>query len=766
MARVSLMLLAVAAAEIARAEYGTVSGVDRLDVVPPRSLRAKSDSLEPDMQDVFHPLRQVPIVEEQGKKQQQQQHESDSKQSLQREQPVNELNDGLRDYIFDNSSPESGNINKIKKKEIDMSQSDIREKIHPKREASIPKPETPSSEAKRTNQDTPNPDHALPAFDIWNVEKRKLHPSHSHNQIELFNYRQILVQRIVATSSSCALIALCLLGMYMFLAIDPRRLVFRHQLIFFLLFFDLLKAVILLLYPTRVLVHSTAYFNDNFCQIVGFFTATAIEGADIAILAFAVHTCLLIFYPQLTTRVRNSAHTEGGLYRYRNYVYFASFLIPLVLASLAFIGRKGYTSLVCWCYLPQKPVWYRLVLSWVPRWCIVVTIIVIYCWIYFHVIREFKTLGGVFTTMHHQQDTQLLNKPSFFSALKFFFNRVIPKWTLPEENYSRRGSSVTVTNLRVSKKQDEDPNDLESFRGETQRPDNDSDNADPHEPAEYDPHNTNGMNEQHPGNIYGHDDVHQVNLEKFKKRQRIIEKQMKLIFIYPFAYCFVWLFPFILYVTQINYEEEHGPIYWINCVGAFMQPLNGFVDTLVFFYREQPWEHTIKKTFERDHAQRLEGIVNRSNRRDSASATSTRINSTTRNSITALTAEFEGYPKWRQWLSWFRLPFFVLPDEANTMEFQSSYLNKMEKEPQDPGAGARHEFLSILADGDDDFRMVLEGYLVDKGRKGSTMSLKVDSRVESRMNSIDEGPKKKPVMASVGEDNSDSEMDFLEFLRK
>ena len=49
-------------------------------------------------------------------------------------------------------------------------------------------------------------------------------------------------------------------------AIDPKRIVFRHQLIFFLLFFDLLKACILLLYPTRILTHSSAYYNHNFVK--------------------------------------------------------------------------------------------------------------------------------------------------------------------------------------------------------------------------------------------------------------------------------------------------------------------------------------------------------------------------------------------------------------------------------------------------------------------------------------------------------------------
>ncbi len=133
-------------------------------------------------------------------------------------------------------------------------------------------------------------------------------------------------------------------------------MIFRHQLITFLLLFDFIKAIILLLYPSRVITHSTSYFDSHFCQVVGFFTAMSIEGADIAILAFAVHTYLLIFKPGLTTKVKNSTRLEGGLYKYRYYVYVLSFIIPVFMASLAFIG-VGYISLVCWCYLPQQPVW-------------------------------------------------------------------------------------------------------------------------------------------------------------------------------------------------------------------------------------------------------------------------------------------------------------------------------------------------------------------------------------------------------------------------
>ena len=84
---------------------------------------------------------------------------------------------------------------------------------------------------------------------------------------------------------------------------------------------------------------------------------------------------------------------------------------------------------------------------------------------------------------------------------------------------------------------------------------------------------------------------------------------MKSIFIYPFAYCFVWLFPFILQATQFNYELKHHPVYWLNVLGAFMQPFNGFVDALVFFYRERPWKNTTMKTFEKEHRQRVDTII-------------------------------------------------------------------------------------------------------------------------------------------------------------
>lgn len=491
-----------------------------------------------------------------------------------------------------------------------------------------------------------------------------------HNQIDEFTDRQALVQRILATSSSCASILLCLAAFYSFLAIDPRRLIFRHQLIFFLLSFDMLKAVILLLYPTRVLTHSSSYYNDQFCQVVGFFTATAIEGADIAILAFAVHTYLLIFKPSLSTKVKNSTRTEGGLYKFRFYVYVMSFLIPLVLASLAFVNGTGYISLVCWCYLPQRPVWYRFVLSWVPRYCIVVIIFVFYALIYYHVIREFKTLGGVFTTMHKSQGNvhpKLADdeKPGLYSALKYFLSLIkdtaMPKFVFPTEELTPLNTRQMHEDPRHKNENDDDEEDVSDLSSTP--------------PVHVDTEN-----------IVYDPELHAANLESFRKRQKIIQKQMKSIFVYPFAYCFLWLFPFILHITQVNYEERHGPIYWINCMGAFFQPFNGFVDALVFFYREQPWNYTIMKNYEKEHTTRMNSMMLHPMHHASQASphhfqsigsesitTSARLTKNS-DSITAGLIDLLQYPFYRRWLNDLHFPLFALPTEENIIKLQNKFI--------------------------------------------------------------------------------------------
>lgn len=221
-------------------------------------------------------------------------------------------------------------------------------------------------------------------------------------------------QRVISIVSSSISIFAGVVGIYFFLAIGARKRVFRHHLIIFLILYDWVKAICLLLYPARVMATSNAYYNIKFCKIVGFFTAFAIEGSDLAIFSFAIHLALLIYRPK--ARVKRGINYEGGLYRYRHIVYPVSILLPILLASLAFIDDMGYAPLTNWCYIPSRPIWYRLVLSWIPRYIIMVSIIAIYISIYIHVTKQYRHVRSTI-----ESNTSTYERRSRFRRLKALF---------------------------------------------------------------------------------------------------------------------------------------------------------------------------------------------------------------------------------------------------------------------------------------------------------------------------------------------------------
>ncbi|CCH44413.1 Latrophilin-3 [Wickerhamomyces ciferrii] len=213
---------------------------------------------------------------------------------------------------------------------------------------------------------------------------------------ETFSHYQLDVLRVICIVSSSISILSCFCTFYTYGAIHPKRKKFRHQLIFFLIIFDFLKALSILLYPILSMVRKTTQIGPKTINFLGFFTALSIEGGDLAILSFAVHTLLLIFYPQRT----------GGLYFIRYYVYVFSVLGPTILACLAFINEVGYVELDIWCYMPERPTWYRMVLSWAPRYAIMLAILIIYSTIYFYIMKQLKSLEDQQRTMNNSNATE------------------------------------------------------------------------------------------------------------------------------------------------------------------------------------------------------------------------------------------------------------------------------------------------------------------------------------------------------------------------
>ena len=141
-------------------------------------------------------------------------------------------------------------------------------------------------------------------------------------------------------------------------------MVIFYSLIMLLIFSDFWKASWQLIYPAVVFTKGRVNSASVFCQMTGFFMSMGIEASgkistqfhhfaasylpeiDFAVLVIAVHSALYIFRPVTTLG-------EGGLYRYRFYLYGIWLSFPLLMASLAFInGSLAYNSQGTYCYLP------------------------------------------------------------------------------------------------------------------------------------------------------------------------------------------------------------------------------------------------------------------------------------------------------------------------------------------------------------------------------------------------------------------------------
>lgn len=537
-----------------------------------------------------------------------------------------------------------------------------------------------------------------------------------------FVARDLRNLRILALTASSASIVACAISIFFLINIDKRKRVFRHDLVFFLIICDLVKALVLMIYPLVILVRNEVYAQPGFYNTLGWFTAYCVEGADLAIFFFAIHFALLIFIPSWKWRHGGSGRMEGGLYCVRAYIWPITALVPVLLASLAFVNFQlidedmlrsqttvvldndnyhfpyyarlgGYKPYSAWCYLPPYPLWYKLVLSWGPRYFLIVFILTLYISIYVFVRRESnKIKDQIFEFREKRQEVQESKSLSRAQALRLKFNRFIWKpfmhtcvsvvnflsFSFDDSSSSARGtsslcssrsfyatddsaSSDQVPDVRMTinypphiegkrrgslnneqrrksffgswstmnkfggsrreSQVENPPEDLEAFFNQAPqalvseapaarspigqgRPPGHACLSPiqslcvPHRGEENDV-TSSGINDHssREGNAQtSKTDLQgvQASFQKqtyaaMKRRRAQIQKNLRSIFIYPFSYIAIWIFPLIVDITQYNYEIVHGPIVWLIYIATIAQPLNGVVDTLVFVYREKPW---------------------------------------------------------------------------------------------------------------------------------------------------------------------------------
>lgn len=422
---------------------------------------------------------------------------------------------------------------------------------------------------------------------------------------------------------------------------------FRHRLVMFLILSDTFKALWYFLFPVVVFSREPVASSSGFCQATGFFLAIGIEASDFAILMIALHAILYIFHPP--ARYGDS----GGLYRWRKFVYPAWAALPILAASLAFVNNgDSYTTAGTFCYLPRRPFWYRLALSWIPRYCILSLIILMYTALYIYVTLKFRS----FSNLQDSDSTTTPRSDSRYSSRRSSEDGIAPDEpdrpaeTSKTSRFNRPGFSRASSYNKENPQTPVDPWDQVSFI--TSKPLRDIPQWQPgvqaadfawiardtrHQGAVSPPHTRSSSNQpdapspasrrvsncatmgsRYTGgtitntpaaDVQAQDEAtvgkkktvprsvppksHQLTQAKVKdplrRTRKAIRKQLRYMFIYPAVYLLMWTIPFASHCLQYSDYYVKNPIFGLTIVATCMLSLQAGVDCIVFSWREKPW---------------------------------------------------------------------------------------------------------------------------------------------------------------------------------
>ena len=259
-----------------------------------------------------------------------------------------------------------------------------------------------------------------------------------------------------------------------------------------------------------------------------------------------------------------------GLYRYRYLAYTCWLVYSVLLPGLAFVNpdkEDAYISQGTYCYLPVRPIWYRLALAWGPRYLILCLIVGIYITIYIYIKMQFN-----------KADTGL--NVSTMSTSFGPSSGDVDRNTIPlRRSTSRRDRRGLPSSTHV--------NQSNPFRTISQQ-----------EPLESSTkplaRKQTLLGALHDKSLLPSQDNKEVNdrSHSMRKRHKAIRRQLRYMFIYPLVYLLMWIAPFINHCYF--YTAKHNPPFILNCFSLCCLSLQCAVDCLVFSVREKPWRDASK----------------------------------------------------------------------------------------------------------------------------------------------------------------------------
>lgn len=357
---------------------------------------------------------------------------------------------------------------------------------------------------------------------------------------------------------------------------------------------------------------------------------------------------------------------HDGLYRLRHTVVATWFILPIIIGSLAFVNTgKAFISQGGFCSLPIRPFWYRLALSWVPRYLIWIYVMWVAIRIYLHVGYEFKVFGeeedrsssrgitdssaangqsaqaDVSMSMRRTQSSAsdaataekqagqddavapediispsmpttlpALSGPSKQATWNPTRRQSTPNWSLPfggagiehMETSAGAGSPRSKSNpsSRRGSKQIGPGITAEDFAPPPplpltlDRPQGSVSTAESMKSAgahSYEQSPALAPITEHKTTNSTETTANNVASRAMKHRRKAIQRQLRLLFIYPVVYMILWVIPFVSHAMNYSDHFAQHPVFTVSALSVFCQTIMGFCDVLIFTWREKPWRH-------------------------------------------------------------------------------------------------------------------------------------------------------------------------------
>lgn len=352
----------------------------------------------------------------------------------------------------------------------------------------------------------------------------------------------------------------------------------------------------------------------------------------------AINTALQVFKPHPV----KSGH--GGLYPYRYAVYAFVFTVPFILSALAFINKQtvgAYLSQGPTCSLPIRPFWYRLALSWIPRYVIIIVVLALYIAIYVHAERQFVD----YRPFHRKLSAAVFVYPSKRSTSWFRKSDWLRPWR-------RKRTTKNVKDANASFHLDITPPQAPLTASTLQAPSEYAITEPPTSPALQLRGNSDSTDFalsqapsarssvvpyqreeiESPGNSVAtestlvagaptspmrllrlptslqqqqqHEEIQEqarptldenygenIGWRDMRKKHRTIRRQLRLQFVYPVIYFASWMAPFASHLSMYDTAVAQHPIFPLVVIGFASLALMPIVDVFVFSIRERPWRH-------------------------------------------------------------------------------------------------------------------------------------------------------------------------------